>query len=63
MFKANNNEVVKIDNRVNKMVINFFRNLTYISNIKATKKLIFLTPIIKKIFHYLHLAFMQALIF
>ena len=71
-FKAGNNKVVKSDNRANKTIINFSKsnklknnkskNLTYILNIKITKKPIFLTFNIKKIFNYLQQAFIKALI-
>ena len=68
VFKADDNEVVKIGNKINKTVINLFknnksRNLTYIPNIGATKKSIFLTPNIKKIFNHLRQLFIGVLIF
>ena len=73
MFKANNNEVVKNNSdKANKKFINSFKfnqlknnefkKLIYVLNIKAKKKLIFLTFNTKKIFNFLRLAFIKALI-
>ena len=60
-FIANKNKVVGIGGRINEMVINFSnkfknnksRNLTYMANIKATRKPIFLTSNAKSAFNYL----------
>ena len=58
VFRVNDNEVVKVDNKTNKMIVNLSKNsksrkLTYMPNIKAIKKSIFLTPNAKKIFNHL----------
>ena len=62
IFKANNNEVFEVGGRVNKTVINLSKNLTYILNIEAIKKLTFLILNAKKTFNYLQLVFIKALI-
>ena len=66
-FRANNNEVIGIGGRANRMIVNLsknkkFRNLTHVLNIKVIKKSIFLTFNAKKAFNYLHLAFIKATI-
>ena len=68
-FKAGNNEVVGGDNRIDKTVIDLSkskneksRKLTYMPNIGATREPNFLTPNAKKVFNYLRLAFIKALI-
>ena len=68
-FMANNNEIVNIDScRANETVVNLFknnksRNLTYVLNIEATRKPIFQTSNIKKVFNYLKQVFIKASIF
>ena len=62
-FKANNNKIVSSDSRGNKTIINLFKNLTCMPNIRAIKKLIFLIFNLKKIFNYLRQAFIKVLIF
>ena len=52
-FKANENKMIKIDNKLNKTIINLFRNLTYMLNIGAIEELIFLILYIKKVLNYL----------
>ena len=64
-IKANENEVVRSDDRANKIVINLSknnksRNLICIPNIKAIKKLTFLNPNAKKIFNYLKQTFIKG---
>ena len=65
-FKANNNKFVSNDNsKANKTVMNLSKNnksknLTYVPNIRATKRLFFLIPNVKKVFNYLHLAFIES---
>ena len=72
VFRANNYKVVRNNSsRANKMVVDLFnklknnksRNLTYILNIRAIKKLIFLIPNTKKAFNHLKQAFIKTLIF
>ena len=54
VFKANDNKVVSnAGSKINKMVINLFRNLMYMLYIKAIKELIFLTFNAKKTFNHL----------
>ena len=67
-FKANNNKSDGIDNIANKRIVkssknNKSKNLTYILNIRATKKLTFLIFNAKKVFNYLKQLFIKALIF
>ena len=68
-FKPNKNRIVDDNgNKTNEMVMNLFKNkkfknLTYVSNIEAIEKPNFLTANAKKIFNYLWLAFIKALIF
>ena len=62
IFRTKDNEVVGVDGRANRMVVNSsknkkFRNLTHIPNIEATEKRIFLTPNTQKAFNHLRLAF------
>ena len=66
-FKIDNDEIVEIDNKANKIVVNLFknnklRNLMHMPNIKAIKKPIFLIPNAKKVFNNLQLIFIKALI-
>ena len=66
IFKADDNKVVDNgNNKANKMVVNLSKNnesekLTYMPNIGATRKNIFLIPNAKKAFNYLQLAFIKA---
>ena len=58
IFKADDNKVVRVDNRANKMIINLFkkdefRNLIYMLNIKTMDKPSFLIFNTKKTFNYL----------
>ena len=65
MFKHNENEIVKDSgSETNKTVVNLFknnkfRNLMYISNIRAIKKPHFLIFNAKKTFNYLKQAFIK----
>ena len=67
-FKTNNNKVVRVDNRANKIIVNLFnklknnksRNLIYIPNIRTTKELISPTFNAKKTFNYLKQAFIKS---
>ena len=57
-FKADDNKIVIVGCRANKTVVKLFknnklRNLTYMPNLKAIKKHIFLIPNTKKTFNYL----------
>ena len=68
LFKNNNNEVVKVGDRINKIIIhssknNKSKNLMYMPNIRATREFTLLISNIKKVFNYLKLAFIKALIF
>ena len=69
VFRADNNEVVNSGgSRVNKTIMNLFKNnksrkLICVLNIEATRKLNFLTPNTKKIFNHLQLAFIKTPIF
>ena len=65
-WKVNNNKVVDSCNRANKTIVilshnNKSGNLTYIPNIKAIRKSIFLTFDNKKIFNHLKEAIIKAL--
>ena len=61
---ADNNKIVNSSSgKPNETIRNLFRNLTYIPNIKAIEKLIFLISNTKKAFNYLWLAIIKALIF
>ena len=66
IFKIDDNKIVSSNNdRANKTIINLsknnkFRNSTYISNIEAIKKPIFLTFDAKKAFNYLRQAFIKV---
>ena len=62
VFKADKDKIVSSDDRANKMIVNLSRNLTYISNIKALKKSIFLILNTKKAFNYLKQAFIKVFI-
>ena len=68
MFRANNNEIVRIDGKANKIVVNLSKNnkfekLMHIAKIGTTRKPIFLITNAKKIFNYLKQAFIKAAIF
>ena len=52
-LKADDDKVVEVDNRANKMVVNLSKNLTHVPNIKAIGKSNFLTSNTKKTFNYL----------
>ena len=57
-IRYNDNEVVKVGSKANKIVVNLFKNnksrkLTHMLYIRATKKLIFLTSNAKKAFNHL----------
>ena len=57
MFKADNNKIVEVSNKVNKIVVNLIKNnksknLTCMSNIRAIKESNFLTPNTKKAFNH-----------
>ena len=60
VFKTDNNEVVKVSNRVNKTIVNSFRNLMHVLKIQIIKKHIFLTPNTKKVFNYLKQTFIKV---
>ena len=64
-FKADNNKIVRVGNRANKMVVNSFKNnksrkLTCMLNIRAIRKSIFLISNAKKVFNYLRQIFIKA---
>ena len=61
-FKANDNKVVG-GGGGSKTVRNLSRKLTHVPNIGATRESNFLIPDAKKVFNYLRLAFIEALIF
>ena len=64
VFEANDNKIAgSSNNRTNKTVINFSKNLMYMPNIRAIKEPIFLIPNAKKINNYLKQAFIKASIF
>ena len=68
VFKANDNKIVEVVDRTNRIFVNLsknkkFRNLTYISNIRVMEKPNFLTANAKKTFNYLQLACIKAPIF
>ena len=67
-FRVDDNKVVEIDGKANKTIINLFKNnkfknLTYVPNIRAIEKSIFLTLNAKKVFNHLWLAFIKVPIF
>ena len=70
IFRINDNEVVEVNKKVNKTVVNLFnklknnksKNLTCIPNIWAMRKSIFQTFNAKKTFNHLKQAFIKALI-
>ena len=68
VFRTDDNEIVDdIGNRTNETVVNSFknnksRNSTYVINIKAIEKPIFLIFNVKKIFNYFGQAFIKTLI-
>ena len=64
-FRANNNKIVGggDSSRFNKIIMNLFKNLTRMLNIRAIKKSNFLTPNAKKDFNYLKQEFIEVLIF
>ena len=53
MFSANDNEVVEVYSKVNKIIVNSYRNLMYMPNIGTTKKPNFLALNVKKTLNYL----------
>ena len=53
MFKADDNKIIKISNKVNRIVVNSSRNLIYMPNIGAIAEPIFLIVNTKKAFNYL----------
>ena len=59
-LRIHDNKVVELDGRTNKTIINLFKNSTYIANIRAKKKFVFLTPNAEKAFNYLWLTFIKA---
>ena len=64
-FKADNDEIFNNNGIVNKTVINSTknnksRNFTYMPNIRATEKPIFLTFNAKKVFNYLMQVFIKV---
>lgn len=70
-FKTDNNEVVKINDRVDKIVKNWFKSkklkntkykILICSNIGVTRKYTFLTSGAKKAFSFLRQLFIKALI-
>ena len=67
-FKTDDNKVVgRGSGRANKIVVNLSKNnklrkLIYVPNIKAIEKPTFLITNIKKIFNYLQIVFIKALI-
>ena len=66
-FKANKNEVVKISSKAHKIVVNISKNnnsskLTYIPNIEAISKSIFLILNAKKVFNYFRQVFTKVFI-
>lgn len=73
IFKANSNKIIEISGRVDEIVRNLStskelknnksENLTYILNIEATKKTIFLTFETKMTFNHLRQIFIEAPIF
>ena len=62
IFKTDHNKVFGVGGRTNEMVINSSRNSMHMPNIGATGEPIFLTLNTKKIFNYLELAFIKAVI-
>ena len=52
-FKADDNEIIRVDSRINKTVINSSKNLMYVPNIRAIGKFTLLTFNAKKAFNYL----------
>ena len=68
IFKADNNEDIKIGGRANETVVNLFKNNKSIKsinmlNIEAIGEAIFLIFNVKKAFNHLKQAFIKALIF
>ena len=63
MFRTDDNKIVDGGNgRANKTVINSSKNLMPMPNIKATREFTFLISNAKKVFNYLRLAFIKAVI-
>ena len=65
VFRADNNEVVRVGGRANRTVVNLSknkksRNLTRVPNIGATEEPNFLILNAKKALNYLRLAFIKA---
>ena len=62
-FKADDKKMVNNSgNKTNKTIINLSRNLTHMPNIGAIGESTFIIPNTKKIFNYLWLAFIKAII-
>ena len=63
-FKADDNKAIDGGSgRANKTVINSFKKLTHMPNIRTTKEPTFLIPNVKKVFDYLRQTFFKTLIF
>ena len=62
-FKSNNNKIVRIDNKANKINVDSFRNSMRIPNIGAIREPTFLTLDAKKNFNHLKLEFIKTPIF
>ena len=62
-FKTNNNKVIRVKDRVDKMVVNLLKNSIYILNIRAIRKPTFSTWNCKKTFNHLQFAFIKAPIY
>ena len=69
IFRTDNNKVDGNDSKsTNEIVVNLSKNkksknLIYMINIRAIKKLVFLIPNTKKVFNYLRLVFIKVSIF
>ena len=61
-FTVDNKKVFEVDSRINEIMINLSKNLTYISNIGAIREATFLIFNTKKVFNHLKQAFIKALI-
>ena len=63
MFRVNNNQIINSGgSKTNETVRNLSRNLIYMPHIGAIEESNFLTSNIKKVFNYLQLTFIKALI-
>ena len=63
MFRVDDNKVVEVGDRTKRTVVNLFKNLTHMPNIRAIKELNFVTLNIKNTYNYLRLAFIKVSIF